>query len=105
MKKPLLKITDHAILRYLERAKGMDVEAVRAEIMLIVGPAYAMGATKFSKGGLTYMLNYGVLSTITPNESVRASIEEGYRSNGRTKSARSHKERRREANRRGDVTT
>lgn len=32
MKKPLHPVTDHAVLRYLERAKGVDVEAVRREL-------------------------------------------------------------------------
>lgn len=32
MKKPRHKITDHAVLRYLERAHGLDVEAVRREL-------------------------------------------------------------------------
>ncbi len=27
------RITDHAVLRYLERVRGMDIEAIRAEIL------------------------------------------------------------------------
>lgn len=31
--KPRLIITDHAILRYLERVKGLDVEAIKEEML------------------------------------------------------------------------
>jgi hypothetical protein len=49
-------VTDHAVLRYLERAKGFDIEAVRQEIAQIVAPAVAVGATAFSANGLTFPL-------------------------------------------------
>jgi hypothetical protein len=32
VKKPRHPVSDHAVLRYLERAKGVDVEAVRREL-------------------------------------------------------------------------
>lgn len=32
MKKPRHSVTDHAVLRYLERVQGMDIEAVRRGI-------------------------------------------------------------------------
>lgn len=32
MKKPRHRITDHAVLRYLECARGIDIEAVRREL-------------------------------------------------------------------------
>jgi hypothetical protein len=33
----MCQISDHAVLRYLERVKGVDVEAARAEIALSAG--------------------------------------------------------------------
>ena len=30
---PRARVTDHALVRYLERVKGLDVEAIRAEIL------------------------------------------------------------------------
>lgn len=36
-------ITDHAVLRYMERSKGLDVAAVRNEIMGLVIPLADMG--------------------------------------------------------------
>ena len=38
-------ITDHAVLRYLERAYGLNVETVKAEMMVGVLPAVKFGAT------------------------------------------------------------
>lgn len=32
MKKPKVNITDHALVRYLERARGVDVEGLRQRI-------------------------------------------------------------------------
>lgn len=32
MKKPIAQVTDHAVLRYLERVKGVDIEQLRREI-------------------------------------------------------------------------
>ena len=32
IKKPRVQVTDHAVIRYLERALGMDVETIRREI-------------------------------------------------------------------------
>lgn len=32
MKKPLHPVSDHAVLRYLERRHGLDVESVRREL-------------------------------------------------------------------------
>ncbi|WP_420324614.1 hypothetical protein [Mameliella sp.] len=32
MKKPRHRVTDHAVLRYLERVQGIDIEALRREL-------------------------------------------------------------------------
>lgn len=37
-------VSDHAVLRYLERAYGLDVDAVRAEMMTAIPIAIAFGA-------------------------------------------------------------
>jgi chromosome condensin MukBEF complex kleisin-like MukF subunit len=37
-------VSDHAVLRYLERAYGLDVAAVRAEMMTAIPIAIAFGA-------------------------------------------------------------
>ena len=62
-------ISDHVILRYLERVKGVDVEAARAAIVEIVGPAAAAGATRFTSSGLTYRMDNGRVSTVVVSDS------------------------------------
>lgn len=49
-------ITDHAVVRYLERVKGIDVEAVRAEIAAIVGRGVQLGAQSVILDGMRYRL-------------------------------------------------
>lgn len=31
--RPVVRVTDHAVVRYLQRVYGLDVEAIRAEIL------------------------------------------------------------------------
>ena len=50
-------VTDHVLVRFLERVKGVDMAAVRAEIAGIVEGALGIGATKFTAGGITYVLD------------------------------------------------
>ena len=44
MKKPLIRITDHALIRYLERVKGIDCEHIRRELGARVDASYRDGA-------------------------------------------------------------
>lgn len=39
MKHRPLRISDHALIRYLERVKGVDVDALRAEMNDVLRPA------------------------------------------------------------------
>jgi hypothetical protein len=41
---PRVRITDHAVLRYLERAHGLDVEEVRKHLAGRVANGVALGA-------------------------------------------------------------
>lgn len=49
-------VTDHAVIRYLERVKSVDIEAVRAEIAAIVARGVALGAQSVILGGMRYRL-------------------------------------------------
>lgn len=49
--KPAIHVTAHALLRYLERVKGVDVEGARAHIAAVCGPAAALGAKNRQLGG------------------------------------------------------
>lgn len=65
MKKPIAQVTDHAVLRYLERVRGMDIEAVRREIGHIVDLSQDHpGACGVVAGGFTYRLNGGVVTGV-----------------------------------------
>ena len=57
VKKPLAHVTDHALLRYLERVKGVDVDAVRNELGHVVDKAIEAGAGATIIDGVRYVLN------------------------------------------------
>ena len=60
-----LRITDHAVLRYLERVARVDVEAARAEIARKVAFAEAHeGATSVLSAGFTYSIRGGAITTV-----------------------------------------
>ena len=65
MAKPVVaEITDHAVVRYLERVKGMNIEKVRADLRALVsGPAHA-GATSVKKDGWVYLIRNMTLITV-----------------------------------------
>lgn len=52
-------ITDHAVLRYLERGYGLDVEAVKAEMMIGILPAVDFGAPVVIVHGVRLVLVNG----------------------------------------------
>lgn len=57
-------VTDHAVVRYLERELGFDIEAIRQTIAIETAPAVAMGAEALKKGGLRYILKGGKVVTV-----------------------------------------
>ncbi|TNF21851.1 MAG: hypothetical protein EP318_06155 [Rhodobacteraceae bacterium] len=66
MKKPLHPASDHAVLRYLERVRGVDIEQVRSEIGHKVDLAVTHGATAIVSEGFRYVLSpEGVVITVT----------------------------------------
>lgn len=65
-----VSVTDHAVLRYLERVKGFDVEAVRRHIVdMCDGPA-AVGAVVVNAEGVKFEIRGNVVVTITPKGQV-----------------------------------
>lgn len=61
------RVSDHAVVRYLERVKGVDVEALRAEIVALLATAEpdGIGAYRTSDGLLIAVSSEaGVVSTI-----------------------------------------
>ena len=62
-----IRITDHAVLRYLERVKGVDVAAARAEIAARVAVAADHpGATGVLSGGFRFTLGTDAVITVVP---------------------------------------
>lgn len=67
MKKPVTRVSDHAVLRFLERVKGLDIEAVRSSIGRRIDVASDHpGASAVISGGFRYHLQNGVVVSVTP---------------------------------------
>jgi hypothetical protein len=68
-----ITVTDHALLRWLERVYGLDLDKVRDEIAEFARPAATMKAVNYAKDGVTIALNYdgrgAVVKTVLPNSS------------------------------------
>jgi hypothetical protein len=58
------EITDHALVRWLERVKGVDLQPYRDEIAAAVDGAVRVGATKAVIDGNTYVLDGHRVCTI-----------------------------------------
>lgn len=69
MKSSRFHITDHAVVRYLERVKGVDMKAVRREIAKAVQIAEDHPtACGVLKGGHSYKLSGNTITTVlNPN--------------------------------------
>ena len=51
-----VRVTDHAIIRYLERAGGFEIEKLRAEIAKKVHRCAPAGATGLVVDGVTFVI-------------------------------------------------
>lgn len=54
---PRVHVSDHALLRYLQRVLGIDVELVRASITRDVEGAVELGATSVAVDGIRYQID------------------------------------------------
>lgn len=61
-----LRVTDHCVLRYLERAKGVDIEAIRLHIAELCGPAARVGAASLKAEGVAFQISGSTVITTTP---------------------------------------
>jgi hypothetical protein len=66
-------VSDHALLRYIERVRGFDLDKLRLEIADTVHIATLGGASSVSRGGFKYVLAYNqgkcpVVTTVGPDE-------------------------------------
>lgn len=60
-----ITVTDHCVLRYLERVEGLDVEGLRLAIAAIVAPAIDAGAKGAVQDGWRYVLKPETRSVVT----------------------------------------
>lgn len=66
-RKEPVRVSDHAVLRYMERAKGFDVASVREHIAtLCAGPA-ALGASCVRAEGVKFELGDNSVITVVPD--------------------------------------
>lgn len=68
-REPGVRVSDHAIVRYLERVQGLDLSDLRREIEEIAAPAARCGATCVVRDGFRYVLTDGVVVTVAPKKS------------------------------------
>lgn len=64
MKKSRVSVSDHAVLRYLERVRGVDIEALRRQIGQRVDHAAAHGACGIIIDGFGYKIEGGTVTTV-----------------------------------------
>lgn len=70
MKKPMAYVTDHALLRHLERVRAIDIEAVRRELGHKVDAAIEAGASSTVAEGIRYVLIEDRLISCVPVKSI-----------------------------------
>lgn len=66
MKKPVVYVTDHALVRYMERVLGVNTERLRRRIGHVVDNGVTQGASAVVADGIRYRLRRGVVVTIVP---------------------------------------
>lgn len=57
MKRARVRISDHAVLRYLERVGGFSIEELRRELSQRVSASYVPGATGIVIDGYSYRIS------------------------------------------------
>jgi hypothetical protein len=66
VKKPRHHVTDHAVIRYLERVQGVDIEAIRREIGRVADRGIEAGANGVISGGHIYVIADVTVVTVQP---------------------------------------
>jgi len=57
-------VSDHAVLRFLERCHGLDVEAIRAEMRSVVKNGVRLGASAVICDGVKFVLRDETVVTV-----------------------------------------
>lgn len=61
-----LHVTDHAVVRYLERVMGVDVKAIRRQIAKNARLAEEHDCSAVNSGGFHYVMQGTSIVTVTP---------------------------------------
>lgn len=67
MKKSRHPVTDHAVIRYLERVEGIDIETIRRRIGRVADVGLTAGAAGVISDGFIYRIEAGVVVTVMPH--------------------------------------
>ncbi len=69
LSKEPVRVTDHAVLRYMERAMGLNVEGVREHIANLCAAPAALGATalRLAAEGVKFEINNNAVVTVVPD--------------------------------------
>lgn len=70
----LLRVSDHAVLRYLERAGGFEIERLRAAIAARLGEAAAAGAAHVVVDGMIFVIRRDDLGPIVTTAMIAGEI-------------------------------
>jgi hypothetical protein len=62
-----IRVSDHAIIRYLERGMGLNIESVREHIAALCAAPAAFGAIAVRAEGLRFELASNVVTTVRPD--------------------------------------
>lgn len=60
----LINVSDHAVVRWLERKRGFDIQAIRTEIAECCRNGVAMGATAVTVGNVKFAIMGNVICTV-----------------------------------------
>lgn len=63
-----VKITDHALVRWLERAHGIDMDRFRAELAALALPYAKLKVQHVEIGGVWFVFDGSILVTVTPEK-------------------------------------
>jgi hypothetical protein len=68
MTKEPVRVSDHALCRYLERAMGLNIELVREHIATICSGPAAIGAVCLRAEGVRFEITNNTVITVRPDD-------------------------------------
>jgi hypothetical protein len=77
---PEIIVSEHALLRYIERVYKIDLDPIRQAIAEAVRPAAVTGAASINSGGFSYILSReraGAITVKTVGPKIRAKKDRG----------------------------